>query len=1010
MAEKPQPEKKTRSNGFILIATLSLLTLLVLTLLAMTAFMRVESDLNKSQRNLSIARRNALTGLDIALGQLQLHSGSDRTTTLPAGILLDENPATPEPDNVLHPYWTYTAGTTTAWLVSSSSTPEPNTRIPDNLKVRIVDSGTLGNANIDQAVVCEKIPLISFPSELPGGYYAYWVGELNTKANVSVYDTLVNTTISTYEKAVNDLSIPRRTGTEYLFPNSPSIDDNELLSAVQTQQQIFQIKQDSALIKKNFHHITTTSKGVLINPLSGGLKINLTDKTYRDSNITDVIANMINPDYYLDNGVNILTASAFKITANQLGRSYNSSDTPTSGKLLSSHSPLLSEFRLSMGLFHTQSDRKHRLRFHMYTEWLNPFPYDLAFRHPKGYIVIVDNLPMIKIENVSSGLGFSVDLNDFDETLSSNTLNESKINSWQRFANLSNPKGNLKYGIDAGRVYRMTEPDLTHQPQGLARTLAESSDDRWYYRDSSAPASGARQKNSIYGDDDIHVFMSKNTLKIDLTLVPIYDNVYRKKPNMPMDYSITPDEFLQAHGYVLKLKNIPFSIIDFNLSGSTYSRSTSGSFSENDYRIAFHFRLKDDPETLTILSEQLAIHNAVIDLDNSMMRQLFEITSDTRQAASQGIGFSELDLFTDSEERVNSPPAPGEYQFSLYDIPITEPISVGVLSQLRFQDRPHPWVGSPQAITWNEVFDQYYFSGNQKSAEWEQIPQKWIPGKPPAGVLGNARIEALLKPDNTLPSILEITGANGAEHSLLKGMFNIHSLSVPAWTMILKNQIRNIPGTLDINDHTRSNMIAHNVFSRTPFAAPRYNNSLSDSAIASTNDPISLRYGQGIRSLDDSAEPDQWMEALAREMVIGIRTHISHSGNAIRSISEFANTGIIQSAIDRVRIDGVGINDGIPVMAPSYLRQSDVLSLIGPLLSTRSDTFVIRSYGEVAHPRTGKIQTRAYCEATVQRFPEYVDSQSNRPTDQPSQLNSINAQLGRKYQIIQFRWLQPHEI
>ena len=103
--------------------------------------------------------------------------------------------------------------------------------------------------------------------------------------------------------------------------------------------------------------------------------------------------------------------------------------------------------------------------------------------------------------------------------------------------------------------------------------------------------------------------------------------------------------------------------------------------------------------------------------------------------------------------------------------------------------------------------------------------------------------------------------------------------------------------------------------------------------------------------------------------------------------------------------------------SPQFLTQADVLSTIGSRLSARSDTFVIRAYGEVLNPVGGgssDIVARAWCEATVQRYPEYVDT-SIEPelalgTLPDSDAKTTNARFGRKYKIISFRWLPQNEI
>lgn len=94
---------------------------------------------------------------------------------------------------------------------------------------------------------------------------------------------------------------------------------------------------------------------------------------------------------------------------------------------------------------------------------------------------------------------------------------------------------------------------------------------------------------------------------------------------------------------------------------------------------------------------------------------------------------------------------------------------------------------------------------------------------------------------------------------------------------------------------------------------------------------------------------------------------------------------------------------------PGWLTQADVLQTLGPLISVRSDTFKIRTYGEAIDPATGKVAARAWCEAIVQRLPEYLDT-INPPTARDTALNPINRAFGRRFEIVSLRWLNADEI
>jgi len=114
--------------------------------------------------------------------------------------------------------------------------------------------------------------------------------------------------------------------------------------------------------------------------------------------------------------------------------------------------------------------------------------------------------------------------------------------------------------------------------------------------------------------------------------------------------------------------------------------------------------------------------------------------------------------------------------------------------------------------------------------------------------------------------------------------------------------------------------------------------------------------------------------------------------------------------------------------APGYLTQADVLQSLGHRLTVRGDTFVIRTYGDARDP-SGRIIARAWCEAVVQRTPEYLDSRpldsttGNHPLE-PAAIRSaadfnqsanarlldVNRRHGRRIIIESFRWLSPSEI
>ena len=96
---------------------------------------------------------------------------------------------------------------------------------------------------------------------------------------------------------------------------------------------------------------------------------------------------------------------------------------------------------------------------------------------------------------------------------------------------------------------------------------------------------------------------------------------------------------------------------------------------------------------------------------------------------------------------------------------------------------------------------------------------------------------------------------------------------------------------------------------------------------------------------------------------------------------------------------------------PGFLMQADILSKIGGKLSARSDTFMIRSYGNSAGPFTDSSEAESYFELVVQRAPEYLDSSGNNTPDaEPDSLSALNEDFGRRYEIVSHRWINKGDI
>lgn len=93
---------------------------------------------------------------------------------------------------------------------------------------------------------------------------------------------------------------------------------------------------------------------------------------------------------------------------------------------------------------------------------------------------------------------------------------------------------------------------------------------------------------------------------------------------------------------------------------------------------------------------------------------------------------------------------------------------------------------------------------------------------------------------------------------------------------------------------------------------------------------------------------------------------------------------------------------------PGYVTQADLLRRLGNGIAVRDDTFTVRSYGETRDAH-GAVTARAWCEATVVRTKDYVNPENDAEVP-ASGLNRLNRMLGRRFEIVSFRWLRHDEI
>jgi len=140
---------------------------------------------------------------------------------------------------------------------------------------------------------------------------------------------------------------------------------------------------------------------------------------------------------------------------------------------------------------------------------------------------------------------------------------------------------------------------------------------------------------------------------------------------------------------------------------------------------------------------------------------------------------------------------------------------------------------------------------------------------------------------------------------------------------------------------------------------------------------------------------------------------IPNSSNT--DVYDWVDLGVASILADAEMLDGNSLAEEQGYRStgiPGWITQADLLQVIGPSISARSDTFRIRTAGQ-AIGSSGKVEATAYLEALIQRMPEYVDPSNvanERDTIDTANLTPTNEQYGRRFKIVSFRWLSPDEI
>ncbi|WP_269522739.1 hypothetical protein [Coraliomargarita parva] len=268
------------------------MALILLLSLTLTALVRVETQTSSVQSDLSLARSNALLGLQVALGELQKAAGPDQRVTGTADLVDGLSD-----DSQRHwtgvwdvssrdPFSTFSAPSQVSWLISGVDTSgddlTPDATVKD--PVALIED----TANSSNEVVAGLEVIEGLDASHRNGHFAYWVGDEGVKAKVNLSDPHRASSGQTSSDYHFSQMTGQRTGIEkvclsdagsavigdYLDPLNASIEGQ--LDRLASLDQLQLVDDDLAVLPANrIHDLTTASFGVLANVADGGLKKDL---------------------------------------------------------------------------------------------------------------------------------------------------------------------------------------------------------------------------------------------------------------------------------------------------------------------------------------------------------------------------------------------------------------------------------------------------------------------------------------------------------------------------------------------------------------------------------------------------------------------------------------------------------------------------------------------------------------------------------------------------------------
>lgn len=986
---------KSPARGFVLVAVVMLLGFLVLLVTTLASLTGRESRSTGPEARIAVARQNALLGLDAALGQLQWHAGPDqRVTAVGNGV------------GLITGVWDagLPGSAPRTWLLSGNDQNDPLAVTPEAMGADTVELVGVSTAGISRRVVAPRqvVKVGSGDAEKVAGYYAWWVGDEGLKAPVGAPDRSSEVDYPPFERPGARVRLTQAMGlgarAEAFEPMAP--DNAAGLRSAMTTAQLGWAKRPNgspvgmAAVRDNFASWTRDNAAVLADPEGGGLR---RDLSLRPELLgaafaawADQSAHMEDPAYPV---MPVPTPAASAVTT--LRRRHRLTPPRIDTGIVHSVAPVLSYFLLSFNVRTNQSVtgavRPLEVRARGMVSLWNPYTAALV---PENLELEVLGLPdAVTVVNDSTG-----------GAVAATFSLEAAFGSPLRLALPWIPAGrDDQQSWLPGRSYTWA----TKEDQSRAVPPADGFAGEFYTRNLSATAGQGIVRSlagtSLANSATAHLAVGATT---QLTVRLQHRDAVGAR--VPLAEWVSP------------------SFASFSTTPAVASSAT--------YQFSYFFRLAESVDTVTAPDTWLVTPGrdprgfplpaaAFVPGANGNRPELYP----------NFVTVSFPDRLLD--RALPATPTSGTGQSynedaPLFELPRGPLLSVGALQHLHLAGERPLALGNSwgEAGGWNRWFDQYFFSG-------------LAPGVNPAAgdPLPNPRLRFVAGADGTLPGVETLRAHRNdgysSRHLLQGGAFNLNSREVTAWAAVLRT-VR-FPAPLAFSylaataasgtaagDATRTLPEAAAAFFRFPGSAQETrqadNPTLSSTYAASTSVPPSAPstvsaantqlFRRGVRTLSERE-----VTALATAIAAGTERRFATAG-PFRSVREFlAPAALFADSFGAPRnlleeaIATAGLNAGVEEFSSQWLTSGDIMTALAPVLYARSDTYLIRTYGDAVNALTGELEARVWTEAWVQRVPAWVDPTQPEETT-PAALNATNARFGRRFRVVAFRWLGAEEI